>query len=56
MYAVIEISATQFKVKEGDTIDVNKLELKDDKPISIDKVLLLSKDKKIEVGQPYLKG
>jgi large subunit ribosomal protein L21 len=56
MYAVIEISATQFKVKEGDTIDVNKLEINDKKDIFIDKVLLLSKDKKIEVGQPYLKG
>ncbi len=56
MYAVIEVGATQFNVKKGDVIEVNKIDIKDGKDISIDKVLLLSKDKKVEVGQPYLKG
>ncbi len=55
MYAVIEVGAKQFSVKKGDIIEVNKLDAKEGKDISIDKVLLLSKDKKVEVGQPYLK-
>ncbi|MBN2831380.1 MAG: 50S ribosomal protein L21 [Candidatus Omnitrophica bacterium] len=56
MYAVIEIGARQFNIKKGDVIDVNKIDAKAGKDIAIDKVLLLSKDKKVEVGQPYLKG
>ena len=56
MYAVIEVGAKQFCVKVNDIIDVEKLGAQEGKSITLDKVLLLSKDKKIEVGQPYLKG
>ena len=56
MYAVIEVGAQQFNVEKGDIIEVHKQEAKEGKDIVIDKVLLLSKDKKVEVGQPYLKG
>jgi large subunit ribosomal protein L21 len=56
MYAVIEVGAKQFNVTKDDIIDVNKQPVKVGKEINIDKVLLVSKDKKIEVGQPYLKN
>ena len=56
MYAVIEIGAQQFNVKKGDILEIHKQDAKEGKDIVIDKVLLLSKDKKVEVGQPYLKG
>lgn len=56
MYAVIEIGAKQYNVKKGDVLDVDKQDIKEGKDLSIEKVLLLSKDKKVEVGQPYLKG
>ena len=55
MYAIIEIGAKQYNVKKGDVIEVDKQEIKEGKEIKIDKVLLLSKDKKVEVGEPYLK-
>jgi len=55
MYAIIEVGAQQFNVKKGDIIEVHKQEAKEGKDIAIDKVLLLSKDKKVEIGQPYLK-
>ena len=55
MYAIIEVGAKQYSVKKGDTIDVEKQEAALGKEISLDKVLLVSKDKKIEVGTPYLK-
>jgi len=55
MYAIIEIGAKQYNVKKDDIIEVNKQEVKEGKEIKIDRVLLLSKDKKIEIGQPYLK-
>jgi large subunit ribosomal protein L21 len=55
MYAVIEIGSKQYNVKKGDVIEVDKQDFKDGKEIAINKVLLLSKDKKVEVGTPYLK-
>ena len=55
MYAIIEIGAKQYNVKKGDILDVDKQDLEEGKVIEIDKVLMLSKDKKVEVGQPYLK-
>ena len=56
MYAIIEVGAKQYSVKKGDVLDVEKQVSKKDKEISLDKVILLSHDKKIEIGQPYLKN
>ena len=55
MYAVIEVGAKQYNVKKDDVIDVEKQNAAKGKEITISKVLLVSKDKKVEVGQPYLK-
>lgn len=55
MYAIIEVGAKQYSVKKDDIIDVEKVAGKEGIEISIDKVLLVSHDKKVEVGQPYLK-
>jgi len=55
MYAIIEVGAKQYQVKKGDIIDVEKLLIAEGKDVTLDKVLLVSKEKKIEVGQPYLK-
>jgi large subunit ribosomal protein L21 len=56
MYAVIEVGAKQYNVKKDDVIEVEKQKVQEGKEISIDKVLLVSKDKQVEVGQPYVKG
>jgi len=56
MYAVIEVGAKQYNVKKDDVIEVEKQKVDAGKEIVIDKVLLVSKDKQIEVGQPYVKG
>ncbi|MCX5700839.1 MAG: 50S ribosomal protein L21 [Candidatus Omnitrophica bacterium] len=56
MFAVIEVGAKQYSVVKDDVIDVNKMDLKEGKDFIIDKVLLVSKDKKVEFGQPYLKN
>ena len=55
MYAIIEVGAKQYSVKKGDIIEVEKLIVKEGKDITLSKVLLLSKDKKVEFGQPYIK-
>ncbi|MFA5145002.1 MAG: 50S ribosomal protein L21 [Candidatus Omnitrophota bacterium] len=55
MYAIIEVGAKQYSVKKDDIIDVELIAAKEGKVVDLDKVLLVSKDKKIEIGQPYLK-
>lgn len=56
MYAIIEVGAKQYCVKKNDIIEVEKQKVQQGKELIIDKVLLLSKDKKVEVGQPYVKS
>ena len=56
MYAIVEIAGQQFKVSEKQEIFVNRIDSKEGSKIIFDKVLLLDKDGKIEVGVPVLKG
>jgi large subunit ribosomal protein L21 len=56
MFAIIEVGARQYNVKKDDCILVERVSAQEGKDISLDKVLLVSKDKKVEVGQPYVKG
>lgn len=55
MYAIIEVGAKQFNVQKGDIIQVEKQDIKPGKEINIKEVLLVSKDKKVEIGQPFVK-
>lgn len=54
MFAIIETGGKQYKVSQGDVIEVELLEAK--RHITFDKVLLLSDNGKTEVGAPYVKG
>lgn len=56
MYAVIESCGKQYKVAEGDVVFFEKLDAEEGKKVTFDKVILVSNDKKIEVGAPYVKG
>lgn len=55
MYAIIELGAKQYNVKKDDIIEVEKQDVEKGKEILLDKVMLISDDEKVEVGQPYLK-
>ena len=56
MYAIIEICGKQYKVAEGDVVFFEKLDTEEGKKVTFDKVVLVSDDKKVEVGAPYVKG
>ncbi len=56
MYAIIESCGRQYKVTEGDVVFFEKLEVEEGKKVTFDKVILVSNDKKVEVGAPYVKG
>lgn len=56
MYAIIEACGKQYKVLEGDTVFFEKLDEEVGKKVTFDKVLLVSDDKEVKVGDPYVKG
>ena len=57
MFAIIKTGGKQYKIKENDTIFVEKLKYKKGDKIDIKDVLLLSNDEKnIKIGTPFLKG
>jgi large subunit ribosomal protein L21 len=55
VYAIIEDSGQQFRVSEGDVLDVDLRELAEDaEKIEFDRVLLVSGDKGVKVGTPLV--
>ena len=56
MYAIIESCGKQYKVAGGDVVFFEKLDVEEGKKVTFDKVVLVSDDKKVEVGVPYVKG
>ncbi len=55
MYAVIETGGKQYKVEEGDTIFVEKIDAEEGDKVNFEKVLFISKEEPI-VGVPYVDG
>lgn len=53
MYAIIRTGGKQYKVKEGDILEVEMLDKKEGENFDFDDVLLVFDDKnKIEIGMP----
>ena len=56
MYPVIESCGRQYKVAQGDVVFFEKLDAEEGKKVTFDKVVLVSEDGKVQVGNPYVKG
>ena len=56
MYAIIESCGKQYKVQEGEVVFFEKLDAEEGKKVTFDKVILVSEEGKIQVGNPYVKG
>lgn len=56
MLAVIKTGGKQYLVTPGDKIKIEKIEKKEGDEIVFKEVLLLEKNKKLEIGQPFIKG
>jgi large subunit ribosomal protein L21 len=56
LYAVIETGGKQYKVAEGQTIEVEKLPAEVGETVELDRVLLLVDDEKVVTGNPTVKG
>ena len=56
MYAIIECGGKQYKVAEGDTVNVELLALEEGAAVIIDKVLAVSDNGITTVGSPFVEG
>jgi large subunit ribosomal protein L21 len=55
MLAIIQTGGKQYIVSPGQKIKIEKIEKKDGSEIIFNEVLLLEKNKKVEIGVPFLK-
>jgi len=56
MYAVIETGGKQYRVSEGDAINVERLPSQVGDKIEFDQVLLVSGEQGLTIGQPVVEG
>ena len=56
MLAVIRTGGKQYVVSPGQKIKIEKINKKEGSEITFNEVLLLEKNKKIEIGTPTIKG
>ncbi|SES74591.1 LSU ribosomal protein L21P [Natronincola peptidivorans] len=56
MYAIIETGGKQYKVQEGDTLFVEKINVEEGDIVTIDNVLAVSKEGNLTLGNPLVDG
>lgn len=56
MYAVIVSGGKQYRVSEGQSVKLEKIEAETGSSINFDKILLVADGDKINIGQPTVKG
>ena len=55
MYAIIETGGKQYRVQEGDVLNIEKLNVEAGETVEFDKVLVLAGEE-LKVGAPYVEG
>ena len=56
MYAVIQTGGKQYRVTEGATLRVEKLNADEGASIDLDKVLMIGEGEDVKIGAPYVDG
>lgn len=56
MYAIIKTGGKQYRVQEGDTLFIEKLDVEAGAEVSFDTVMAVSKDEELTVGAPFVDG
>ncbi len=56
MYAIIQTGGKQYKIEEGNILDVELLDAKEKDIIEFNEVLLLDDGTKIIIGNPHVKN
>ena len=56
MYAVVASGGKQYRVAQGDVMEVERLNAEAGKTVTFDQVLLINSDGKIQAGAPVVSG
>lgn len=56
MYAVIQTGGKQYRIKEGETLKIEKLDVQSGENVEFDKVLMIQSNDTVQVGKPFLGG
>ena len=56
MYAIIKTGGKQYKVAEGDSIVIEKLEAEEGAKVTFEEVLTIVDGEDVKIGQPVVKG
>lgn len=56
MYAVIKTGGKQYRVSEGDTLRVEKLDVEQGSAIDFDQVLMIADGSDVQIGAPLVEG
>lgn len=56
MYAVISSGGKQYRVAEGQSLKLEKLEAEVGSDVNFDQILMVSKGDNVTVGAPFVKG
>jgi large subunit ribosomal protein L21 len=54
MYAVLETGSKQYRVKSGDTLVVERLNVEAGQAVTFDKILMVNNDGDLKIGAPTL--
>ena len=56
MYAVIKTGGKQYRVAQGDTLKVEKLDVGEGDAVEFDQVLMVGEGEDVKIGTPYVEG
>jgi large subunit ribosomal protein L21 len=56
MYALIKTGGKQYRVEEGQTLRVEKIDAEPGASVTLDRVLMIADGDHITVGAPYVQG
>ncbi len=56
MYAVIQTGGKQYRVSEGTTVRVEKIDADEGASVELDKVLMVGEGDDVKIGTPYVDG
>jgi len=56
IYAIIETGGKQYRVRPGQTIDVEWLDVAEGNTVELDRVLLIAQGERVTVGNPTVSG
>ncbi len=56
MYAIIENGGKQYKVSEGDVIDIDLVEAEENSELTFEKVKMIDSDGDVKIGKPDVDG